>query len=260
MPKSIAEARDYLAQRLQSIQFLAMYRAYFPDKYASSTQRAFPVDEEAYSPLEAEFLDLVNEYLFPIHLEFMLYASAREERSLTIPVRSMGMDWWNMETDDLSAGWHLLLYLAGEIKGDAFFTLQPHFHQEADSPLSGIPWPQISWSTFETYWKEAAKELHSSVAYLPRAIELVYGETENVLLDSNDETPIEDCLWTRQDMEFLINEYRAAEQIINNVNELTEWIGSDPAHLDSILRHITEKRSTWIVSQQPQPPTTANQD
>lgn len=257
LPRTIEEARNYLAHRLQSIQFLALYRTYFPEKYVASTQRAFPIDDEAYSPLEAEFLDLVNEHLFPIHLEFMLYAAAPDERSMMIPVRSLGVDWYNLEADDLPAGWHLLLYLAGEIKGEEFFALQPDLQQRADSPLRGMPWPQVSWEDFEAYWKKAAKELHPSVAYLPNALDLVFGETGNILLDSNDEMPIEDCMWTKEHMDLLIAESRDADRIVNNINEFTEWIGSDPDHLAIILSCITEERSTWI---KPQPPTTANPD
>lgn len=245
LPRTFAEAHDYLCTMLQSIQLLGLYRHYFPEEYARSKQRPIPTADEAYSPMETEFVELVDERLFPLHIEFMLYGSGPDERSIVMPVRSLGMDWWNTEYDDLSPGWRLALFLVGEMQGDDLTEHQPELRPGGDSPLRGIVWQNVQWDAFEERWKQVAETLHPSVAHVPLAIKLAYHDTGNAFLDSTDEMPIEDCYWNREDMDFLIKEYREADTMTDHINDLLEWLGSAPEHLQTVLTLLKEDRKTW---------------
>lgn len=251
LPLSYTEAHDYLYKRLLSIQLLTLYRTYFPEQYARSQKRPFPASSEAYSPLEAEFLELVDTHLFPIHLDFLLFASGPDERSAVIPARSLGQDWWNVEYDDLSEGWKFILYLVGQMQGDELTALLPQLIPGRDSPLRGMSWEPVKWEEFEARWCEQAKRLHPSVAAIPRLVEMAFHDTGNAFLDTHDEAPLEDFFWTKEDMDILITHYREAEAIIGQVEALLEWLGEAPDHLTSVLRLLDEDRQRW---------TTANRD
>ncbi len=248
LPLPFADAHDYLCRTLQSIQLLSLYRIYFPEEYARSKKRPFPTDEEAYSPMETEFVELVDERLFPLHTEFMLYGSGPDERSIVIPVRSLGMDWWNVDYDDLSPGWRLILFLVGEMHGDDLTLHQPELRPGGDSPLRGLVWQNVEWDIFEERWKKAAQTLHPSVASVPLAVKMAYHDTENAFLDTTDEMPLEDCYWNREDMDFLITHYRQADTMIDQINELLEWLGADPEHLQAVLSLLKEDRRTWTTA------------
>ena len=248
LPRTFAEAHDYLYRRLQSIQLLSLYRHYFPEEYARSKKRPLPTVEEAYSPMETEFVELVDERLFPLYTEFMLYGSGPDERSLVIPVRSLGEDWYNIEYEDLSPGWRLALFLIGEMTCDDLAEHQPEFLLGEDSPLRGIAWANVQWDAFEERWKQVTEALHPSVAHIPLVISLAYHDTGNAFLDSTDETSIEDCYWNREDMDLLIKEYREAAAMTDHINELLEWLGSDPEHLQAVLTLLKEDKKTWTTA------------
>jgi hypothetical protein len=251
LPLSFAEAHDYLVTLLRRIELLALYRLYFPEQYARSKKRTFPTVAEAYSPLEAEFLELVDVHLFPIHLDFMIYASGPDERSAVIPARSLGQDWWNVEYDDLSAGWQFMLYLIGQASAEDLTLQQPQLVPERDSPLVGVDWSRVQWDEYEARWNEVAKQLHPSLAHFPRLIEVVYHDTGNAFLDTHDEAPLEDFFWKKEDMDILIDHYRQAETIIGQIESLMEWLGEAPEHLQTVLKLLEEDKARW---------TTANQD
>lgn len=247
LPLTFADAHDYLWRVLQNIHFLSLYQHYFPEQYARSKKRAFPTVKEAYSPMEAEFVDLVDLHLFPLHTEFMLFGSGPDERSHVIPVRSLGRDWWNEEYEDLPPIWKLILFLVGEVHGDALTTYHPEFHLEGDSPLQGFSWQQMQWNVFEEYWKQAAEILHPSVAFIPLAVKMAYQSTENAFLDATMEMPLEDCYWKREDMEYLIEHYRQADAMMDHIYTLLEWLGSAPDHLSTVLSLLEEGRKTWTT-------------
>lgn len=251
LPLSFVEAHDYLCTLLRRIELLSLYRIYFPEQYARSKKRTFPTAEEAYSPLEAEFLELVDTHLFPIHLDFMIYASGPDERSAAIPARSLGQDWWNVEYEDLSAGWQFMLYLVGQALAEDLTLQQPQLAPGRPSPLLGMDWSRVDSDEYEARWNEAAKQLHPSLAHFPRLIEIVFHSTGNAFLDTHDEAPLEDFFWTKEDMDILIDHYRQAETIIGQVEALMEWLGEAPENLQAVLKLLDEDKQRW---------TTANRD
>ncbi|GCE32109.1 hypothetical protein KDA_75930 [Dictyobacter alpinus] len=248
LPRTFAEAHDYLYRKLHSIQLLSLYKHYFPEEYNRSEKRSLPTAEEAYSPMETEFVELVDERLFPLYTEFMLYGSGADERSTVIPVRSLGEDWYNTEYENLSPGWQLALFLIGEVTFHEITEHQPDITIGENSPLREIVWANVQWDAFKERWKHVAEALHPAVAHIPLVISLAYHDTGNAFLDSTDEAPIEDCSWNREDMDLLIKEYQEAAAMITHINELLEWVGSDPGHLQTVLTLLKEDKKTWTTA------------
>jgi len=60
-------------------------------------------------------------------------------------------------------------------------------------------------------------------------------ETENAFLDPTDEMPCEDLFWELADIELLAEHWREAEVMMQQAEQLTEWLAAEPTRLRKVI-------------------------
>ena len=141
MPVRRCDAEEYLRQVRSSIDYLMLYRDYFPTEYKQSmeaihTGRAslFPQRGQAYSQHEIQFLQLVDRDLFPLPLYYVLDDIDAGDRCYRIPIEPFGIDFVErQEVLDMDLGWQLMYYLIGEIPQDV---IAEAFKEDPDAIFS----------------------------------------------------------------------------------------------------------------------------
>src|SRR5205807_2917373 len=79
----------------------------------------FPRRGEAYSPHEIQFLKLVDQYLFPLPLYYVLDDISEDDRCDRVPIEPFGIDLVDhQDVLDMDLGWQLMYYLIGELPQD----------------------------------------------------------------------------------------------------------------------------------------------
>ena len=236
LPRTLEEANAYLSRLQLSLHLLGLYQRYFPQAYARSTARPLPLDHEAYSPREAEFLLLVDTGLFPIYVDFLMYVAAAEERSTVIPARPLGRTSWDEDLGDLPGAWRLAFFIAGEIRAEDLATYEPDLTPAEESPLLTLQWGSVAWQAFDHDWQGVVQATHPALAAVPLALELVAHDTGNAFLDPTDEMPLDNFFWTSdEDVQILVEHYQQATTMIEQIEGLLAWLRQEPSRLDTLL-------------------------
>lgn len=236
LPRTLEEANPYLSRLQLSLHLLCLYQRYFPEVYARSTARPLPLDHEAYSPREAEFLLLVDTRLFPIYVDFLMYVAAPEERSSVIPARPLGRTSWDEDLGDLPETWRLAFFIAGEIRAEDLATYEPDLIASEESALLPLQWGDIDWQAFDHDWQGVVQDTHPALAAVPLALEMVAHDTGNAFLDPTDEMPLDNFFWTSdEDVQILVEHSQQATTIIEQIEGLLAWLRQEPSRLDTLL-------------------------
>ena len=222
------QAVDYLENRFNTYRMLALYQQLFPDEFKNSTAAPYPEDlnnPDSHSPLEIEFLYLVNQNLFPI--SELQVENAYEERLHQIPLMPMGCDWIGHEDiESLRSGWQILLPLSTEgrywlesVEGTDWYECELGVSCEA------IAHPKdIDAQLLKKLSCHAAKPLK----FLPLALQLLDYESNNIWLDyCATDQPEVSLPWTVENINFLHSEWQDAKVILEQVYELIEWLEQD---------------------------------
>jgi hypothetical protein len=231
LPTTYAQSVTYLRWRRETAQLLTIYQRYFPDDFPDQwkldQETLLPVSTGTYSESELVCLKLIEARLFPFALDHLLECCQEGERLSTIPLWSFGIDRWNQPLQDFSPGWQLLLLLIEEIEDELDLDAEvlDVLQQLERSPR------RLSLSQLETL----CQQVEAPLAYLPVALRMLDHCTENAFLDPTDEMPCEDLYWELADIELLAEHWREAEVMMQQAEQLTEWLATEPSRLRKVI-------------------------
>lgn len=225
---SAQEAVQRLSSLADTGQILWLYRKYFPREYAHSTASVhLPVSDDGpcgYSEREKEFLTLVDQHLFPMPDLFF-----EDERFDMLPVYPQGVDWDDdLEYLRLSLRTAMVL-IAGE---DASFW--DEWLPAKLRPVEG----SRSWRKFAKVCRRAG----GLKALMPRLIDLVSHNTNNLWLDITWENGLQDFGWNEKDVQLLQKEWRAAQRFLQKLDPLLDRMEKHPRYW------ITQLVKLWNAS------------
>src|SRR5579883_2930793 len=231
LPTTFAEAETYLRWRRETLHLLTIYQRYFPDgfpqEWALDQEKLLPASADTYSESELSCLKLIEARLFPFALDHLLECCEEGERPSSIPLWSFGIDLWNPPLQDFSPGWQLLLPLVEEIEdeldldADVLDALQQLERSHR----------RLSLSQLETL----CQQVEAPLAYQPVALRMLEHSTGNAFLDPTDEMPCEDLFWELADIELLAEHWREAEVMMQQAEQLTEWLAAEPTRLRKVI-------------------------
>jgi hypothetical protein len=231
LPTTFAEAQSYLRWRHETAHLFTIYQRYFPDDFPQQWKRdqekLLPASAASYSESELTCLKLIEARLFPFALDHLLQCCDEGERLSTIPLWSFGMDRWNQPLQDFSLGWQLLLLLLEEIEDELDLDADV---LDALQQLERGP-RRLSMSQLETL----CQQVEAPLTYLPTAMRMLDHSTDNAFLDPTDEMPCEDMFWEVADIELLAEHWQEAEVMMQQAEQLTEWLATEPTRLRKVI-------------------------
>lgn len=256
LPCTFTQARDFLREVWQRNHLLSLYHHYFPQEFAHSKAAARPGpgngnsnsnsslpqsrsrsgSDELYSPKEIEFLQLVDERLFPIYLDYYLEGEERED---VVYIPSYGPDWWSGGWNDLHGGWQILLGLRGTFEEgqgygpgpDLFNNIKDCHRAEIAQVWAELRGQEVDWAKLE----ELSRKRGEPLAQLSAAFDMLEHNTGNIFLDPTDETPAQDLEWSIDDIDFLIEQHTEASTRLDKANGLLDWLVASPTHLQEVI-------------------------
>ncbi len=213
IPITPLKAIVYLENLSQRVNILSLYQKIFPKQWSEST---IPIDryshsESAYFDREIEFLQLVNEYLFPVEYIDEVEFNSQHDDILVYPQKT---EWWYEDFEELGYSEKFLLSLIGQGYNIGEWKLNFGFTPEYIAPAE------------EIYFEKLVKLCHrykSPLQYLDIAIRIIDYSTENIWLDVTCETS--DWLeWTYENVMFIAHKWQEAILIMEKSNEFNHLI------------------------------------
>lgn len=236
VPVLVLDAIEYLQTSTEALRILALYQHYFPDQFERSkaTKTALlPPPGAAWSEAELEFFQYVDERLFPINSLWW-----EDERITTIPVLLASLEWWERDWSDFQFGWQFMFKLCGA-------RIIPDIELEgATEEVREALRDQVT--ADRERLRQRGAEQPAPLCYLPLALDMIEHDTGVGFLDLTPENPI-DLHWRREDVDFLIEEWREAKGILSKVGILLDEIESGPESQMKVIelwRSAQSARST----------------
>ncbi len=242
LPTNVSEAERYLRHRQETAHLITVYHKYFPQEFPRDWMRdqdkLLPEDENTYSEAELSCIRLIEERLFPFALDHLLMCADEEERLSTIPLWPYGIDLWNRPWSDFEPGWQMLLLLvedseeAGE--DEQVRCVRDILRQAARSP-GGLSLNRLT---------DLCQGEEAPLCYLPIALRMINHSTDNAFLDPTDEMPCEDMFWHLDDIALLAQHWAEARTMIEQANELSDWLAADPQRLRKVVDLWNQAQNT----------------
>jgi hypothetical protein len=91
---------------------------------------------------------------------------------------------------------------------------------------------------------ELCRAEEAPLCYLPIAFRMIDHSTNNAFLDPTDEMPCEDMFWDLDDIALLTQHWAEAQTMIEQTNELSEWLAADPQRLRKVVDLWNQAQST----------------
>ncbi|MEW5985045.1 MAG: hypothetical protein AB1791_00260 [Chloroflexota bacterium] len=195
-------------------------------------------DEEDILAAVEKFLGRVNN-LFPVYDEFWdLDLEVAEWRLYEIPVMPIGYDTWHEDWDSLREPARYLLHM-GYARGEED---QPHQPDEFANLYPNHPVPRY----LEPHrLLDALRQVampYPELAALPDLILMLDHDTGNTWLDMGEYDLAEGgCpLWSRENVEWLVEEWQKARPVLDRVVNLLDWKNESPAAIAEKLTAVRE--------------------
>ena len=260
VPASVSEAQRYLHEHVAPVRLIGLYKHYFPDEYRRSEASMTVQPGEMFAEAEKEFFRLVDNRLFPLYedgLDYLVEEYAAEwrdvdyldegegrpdPRDFAIPVMPTGLPGWRESwPQDYRAGWRLLMAaVAGAARDDRENLPAPLTPELLDAAgqlnlFSQAPggWARLDWTRLSELCVGMVGE-DTPLRALPNALNMLDCDTGCVFLDAfPDEAlgPTVEAYWTREDMDWLIEEYKKANEYDAPVYRFLEWLETDGGHM-----------------------------
>lgn len=233
LPANYAEADDYLRERWETIQLLAIYQKYFPTKFPTAwtkdQDKLIPQDEDSYSEAELHCIELIDAELFPFALDHLLCCAEEGERLRTIPLYPYGIDLWNRPLSDYEPGWQMLLQL-----------VEPIIEREGESDLNAgvlsiLEQTSHTGSVSLPCMDELCRAEAEPLRALPTALRMINHSTENAFLDTTDDMPCEDMCWDLEDVALLTQHWKEAQTMMEQTDALAEWLTADQERIRKVV-------------------------
>lgn len=235
VPFTPRAALDYLRQPSARFGILGCYRIFFPAQWAASVAPLLPAPDRAYSAREWEMFRLTNEHLFPLDLDWLadLDEDDPENRTLTLPITPIGIEWWEADLDYFRPGLQMLLVLSG--------AAAPQYAELLDPVITALR--QAGAGQGVPLWLAAPAPVPPPLTALAEAYAWIHHDTGNAWLDATDDNPIDVC-WNRPDVEWCARQYREAQALEARIAPLITWLEADPTHILEILALCAPPRPT----------------
>ena len=243
----IGNAIEYLEQRALRYQLLFLYSYYFPKQFSQSTALVYldpKIDEEwlKYTERELEFLQLINDNLFPLgYLDYLLEEQMyfiEPSRILVTPLGMGQLEDYEMSYCDLAIGDKALLPMS--ILGrENLEHWQNHLGEDCynewfDAEFPSIPtMNEIAHPNSIDYKKlrHLCFKTRFPICYLPLTLKLLDQNTNNIWLDEDggwtqgmEGTTLD---WSIENIDYLHREYLKAQRILDAVGFLIDWLEND---------------------------------
>ncbi len=243
----IGDAVKYLEQRALRYLLLFLYSYYFPQQYSQSKASVYPNLEEneecsKYTDRELEFLQLINDNLFPLgYLDYLLEEQMyfiEPSRILVTPLGMGQLEDYEMSYCDLAIGDKALLPMS--ILGrENLEHWQNHLGEDCynewfDAEFPSMPpMNEIAHPNNINYKKlrRLCFKAGSPVCYLPLTLNLLDQNTNNIWLDEDggwtqgmEGTTLD---WSIENIDYLHREYLKARRILDPVGYLIDWLEND---------------------------------
>lgn len=217
IPFSASEGILYLEQFKQQLALMILYQQMFPDRWASSTTPMFQHSHPGvYSDREIEFLERVNENLFP--LDWLEDFESCQERYFDVPICSVNIDWQEHYIEELDYGLRFLLSLRGD--GYAKEDWSEHFGFTPSVLFDGY---EIDWDRLEVLSQSAIEPL----SYLYDVASIIDHSTGCIWLDWTDEM-YEPLPWEQEILVTLAQQWKEAQKYLSKLQQFERWIELSP--------------------------------
>ncbi len=242
----IGDAVKYLEQRALRYQLLFLYSYYFPQQYSQSRASVYPDPEEdewlKYTERELEFLQLVNDNLFPLgYLDYLLEEQTYFIESSQILITPLGMgqlEDYEMSYCDLSLGDKALLPMSilgrENLEHWQNYRSEDCYNEWFNAEFSSMPtMNEIAHPNSIDYKKlrHLCFRMRFPVCYLLITLKLLDQNTNNIWLDEDggwsqgmEGTTLD---WSIENIDYLHREYLKAQKILDAVGSLIDWLESD---------------------------------
>ncbi|WP_414571875.1 hypothetical protein [Nostoc sp. CCY 9925] len=213
IPITCLTAIIYLENLSERVNFLSLYQKIFPEQWLESTitidKQSHPTS--AYIDREIEFIQLVNDHLFPI--EYIDDIESSSEYN-SIPVSPQRVEWWYEDFEELEYSEKFLLSLMGQGYNISQWELNFGFTPDYIALAEGIYFNKLV---------KLCRRYKSPLHYLDTAIRIIDYSTENIWLDVTCETS--DWLeWTYENIMFLNQKWKEAVSMMEKSNKLTHFL------------------------------------
>ncbi|KYC34692.1 hypothetical protein WA1_49060 [Scytonema hofmannii PCC 7110] len=211
IPVNLDSSISYLEGLSEQITLLALYQKIFPDEWSESI---IPFNsysnKSAYTDKELEFLNLVNDNLFPV--DFLEYDDT--ERHDEIPIYPKYFDMWEENIDDLELAEQFLISLLGQ-----GYDPEEWEDRFGFTPSYVVQLENIDQDKLENLFSHQEEPL----CYFCDTLWMLDKSTENIWIDASTYT--NDSLeWSYENILFLAEQWQNATLYLSNCSQLCEWI------------------------------------
>ncbi len=248
LPRNTREAITLFYQRFDLGILLYLYRRIFPDDYATS-QASEEIDPDwNYSPREVEFLEMVDDRLFPLDLHFMSEAGANGDRATEmIYLVPYAMPWWYDAFEGLSLGWQALRLLSGTMTSDEAPQLVATMDRLSPAGrtrllAASLVMARASPEQFDALRMRFLRR-DPPFSGFGQVLALYQYRTGNPWLDTDTDSEIlyEGACWCEEHIAEIAQSYQAAQIYEQQVNDFATWLAEDSHRLSQLLALITQE-------------------
>ncbi len=223
---TISGVLDYLSGLRFRFNILHLYQHFFPEQYACSEASPHPPPHgSSHSPREIEFFELVLSHLFPILDPGVLDDEVRFDG---IPIEVCGITY--DDADQLDVCCRIVGAAVGALGLD-WEDVIGEWPVGLPEPLARRPDQALDLEKFETLCRKRG----GLWTHVPVTTRIVCNETGNDFLDVTYETSFEWPPWTRENVEYLRQEWARADRMLSRAQEVMEWIKEKPRRMATVI-------------------------
>jgi hypothetical protein len=266
----VKEAAAQLDAWKESLQFVELFKRYFPNHYAelASKPEAWALDSHTrIAPIERKFFALVEQHLFPFNADCveMILEEIRHGEDIIpfIPLYSLvpQPDEWDSDPKEQDAVRVLGCFTWNNWcapNENEWQALHNRFIERAVTLPTPFwyPWRGEAFAYGdETRLHDTLMALHQAVFFdmacaagfdwLRTEMEVLFRETGNVLVDFDEEVMIEPPEWSVQSIEWLAGEWQVGEKMMNKFWNGLHQLTKHPALCAQLIELWNE---SWIAT------------
>jgi hypothetical protein len=224
---TISGALDYLSGLRFRFNIFHLYQHFFPEEYAHSEASSYPPpNSSGHSPRESEFFELVLSHLFPILDPGVLEDD--EVRFDGIPIEVCGITY--DDADHLDVCYRIVGAALGALGLD-WDDVTGEWPVQLPEPLARRSGMMLDLERLEALCRKRG----GMWTHVPIVARIACNETGNDFLDVTYETPLEWPPWTRENVEYLRQEWASADQMLSQAEKVTEWLKQAPRRMASVI-------------------------
>lgn len=237
---TVDEAADHLTAWRESLQFVRLFEKYFPQEYAVTARQpnAWLLDSRSrIAPIEQQFFALAESRLFPFGVDWMEMTLQEirhgEDYLSVIPLCAVipRPDEW-----DTSSEQYPVIQVLHCFSWNNYFAPSETDWCDVTAQFAerGVLLPKPMWypwhdsefeSSLASRLHRSLMQMHMSVflemarangcSWLGTTLQALYHETNNALVDFDEEMMYEPLEWTEDNLDWLIEEWKAGSRMLD---------------------------------------------